>query len=185
MAPEANHLEGAADVVIMEGAEFVTRGMVSKGLELLSSGKARRMVIVLHRLAPNHQPFAFDEDYSSFVRRKLQSLGLKDSAFTVIAVSIRDQVTMSAARGALEVLSRDGVKSALLVSPNFHMRRSLLVYQHLSVPSNIKIYPITYFDGYQLNNWWNDDNGVRDFVSELSKLVLYMAKGYIPLKFSY
>jgi hypothetical protein len=185
MAPETNQIEGVADVVIVEGTTFVSRGVVAKGVELLSSGKAKRMVIVLHRIAPHHRPFALNEDYPSSVRRELQGLGLKDSAFKIIVTHIHEPITLVSAQGALEVLSRDGIKSAILLSPGFHMRRSFLVYQHLSLPSNIKIYPVACFDAYELNNWWSQDNGPRDFLSEFQKLLFYMAKGYIPLKFSY
>jgi len=185
MAPEVSQTEGTADVVILEGTEFIRRGVVSKGIQLLSSGKARRMVIVLHRISPNHRPFAFNEDYVSSVRTELQNLGLKDSAFAIIVTHIHDPVTLVSAKGALGVLSKDGIKSAILVSPGFHMRRSFLVYQYLSAPLNIKIYPVACFDAYELNDWWNQDNGPRDFLSEFQKLVFYIFKGYIPLKFSY
>jgi uncharacterized SAM-binding protein YcdF (DUF218 family) len=185
MAPEANHMAGVADVVILEGTEFIDRGEVAKGVYLLSSGRARRMIIVLHRIAPDHRPFAFNEDYSFAVRMELQSLGMKDSAFAIIAVHIENPITLTAARGAVEVLARDGVKSALLVSAGFHMRRSFLVYRHLSMPLNIKIYPVACFNQYGPDNWWTEDDGIRDFVSELAKLIYYMAKGYVPLKLSY
>lgn len=185
MAPQANQIDDVVDVVILEGAEFIGRSVVSKGVEMLSSGKARRMVIVLHRIAPNHRPFAVNEEYPASVRKELQSFGLKDSQFTIIVTPIRHPVTLTSARGALKVLSGQGVRSAALVSPGFHMRRSLLVYQHLSAPLNITIYPVACFNAYALNNWWSHDNGARDFLSELQKLVFYMAKGYIPLKFSY
>ena len=52
MAPETNQIEGVPDVVIVEGTTFVNRGVVAKGVELLLSGKAKRMVVVLHRIAP-------------------------------------------------------------------------------------------------------------------------------------
>jgi len=185
MAPEAAQIEDVADIAILEGTEFIGRGEVSKGMQLLSSGKAKRLVIVLHRIAPNHRPFAFNEDYSSSVRRELQRLGLKDSTFRVIETPIRNPITLTSAKGALQSLSGDGVKSAILVSPGFHLRRSYLVYQHLSVPLNIKIYPVACFDRYQANTWWRDGKGVRDFFEEVQKLVFYMASGYIPLKFSY
>jgi uncharacterized SAM-binding protein YcdF (DUF218 family) len=185
MAPESNQIEGAADVVILEGSGTIGKGQVSKGVELLSSGKAKRMAIVLHNIGKNHWPFAFQEDYPSSVRRELQKLGLKDSDFTVIVTPIRNPVTLTSARGALKTLAKDGVKKAILVSSGFHMRRSYLIYQHLSIPLNIKIYPVTSFDKYPLNNWWNHDNGPRDFLSELQKLAFYMVKGYIPLKVSY
>jgi uncharacterized SAM-binding protein YcdF (DUF218 family) len=185
MAPEANSTEGVADVVILEGSEFISKGTVSKGLELLSSGKAKRMAIVLHNIGKNHWPFAFHEDYPSSVRRELQKLGLKDSDFIVIVTPIQNPVTLTSARGALKTLAKDGVKKAILVSPGFHMRRSYLIYQHLSVPLDIKIYPIACFDKYPRNNWWKEDTGPREFVGELQKLIYYMAMGYIPLKLSY
>jgi len=184
MAPVANHIDGVADAVILEGTEFVSKGMVSEGVGLLSSGKARRMVIVLHRIAPSHRPFAVNGDYHSSVRTELQRLGLKPSSFTIIATPIQEPITLTSARGALEVLSRDSIRSAILVSPGFHMRRSFLVYRHLYLPLHIKIYPLACFDQYQLGDWWNEDTGVRDFIGEVSKLVLYVVARYIPLKFS-
>ena len=185
MAPEANRIADVADVVILEGTEFIDRGVVAKGIYLLSSGKARRMIVVLQNISPNHRPFAFNEDYSSAVGMELQNLGVKDSAFTIIVVHIGNPITLTSARGVLEILARDGVKSALLLSAGFHMRRSFLVYQHLSMPLDIKIYPVACFNEYGPVNWWNEDNGIRDFVSETAKLMYYMARGYIPLKLSY
>jgi uncharacterized SAM-binding protein YcdF (DUF218 family) len=185
MALEANNMSDVADVVILEGTQFIDRSIVAKGIDLLSLGKARHMIIVLHRISPDHRPFAFREDYSSSVRMELQRLGMKDSAFTIIETPIRNPITLTTAKGALEILARDGVKSALLVSSGFHLRRSYLVYQHLSMPLNIKIYPIACFVDYEPDNWWHEGNGVRDFVSELAKLIYYLGKGYIPLKLSY
>ena len=185
MAPEISPIKDATDIVILEGTEFVSRGVVSQGTQLLSSGKARHMVIVLHRISPNHRPFALDEDYSSSVRMELKNLGLNDSSFTIIETPIRNPVTLTSAKGALQILARDGVKSAILVSPGFHLRRSFLVYQYLSAPLNIKIYPVACFDTYQVNGWWSEDNGTREFFEEVQKLVFYLLKGYIPLKLSY
>lgn len=185
MAPETDRIEGVADVIILEGTEFISRSAISMGLKLLSSGKARRMVIVLHAIAPNHRPFAFNEDYPSSVRNELKNLGVKDSTFTIIVTHINNPVTLVSAKSVLEALSKEGIKTAILVSPGFHMRRSFLVYQYLSIPLKIKIYPIACLEAYQLNNWWNQDQGPRDFLSEFQKLVYYIIEGYIPLKFSY
>lgn len=185
MAPQTAWTDGTADVVILEGTEFISRTTVSKGANLLSSGKARRMIVVLHRIAKHHRPFGLNEDYPSLVRKQLQDLGLKDSVFTIIVTPINNPVTLTSAKGVIAVLFREGVRSAILVSPGFHMRRSYLVYQYLSAPFNIKIYPIAAIGEYELSSWWNRDSGARDFFSELQKLVFYLARGYIPLKFSY
>jgi hypothetical protein len=181
MAPQVQEItEGVADAVILEGTAFVSNGLVAKGMELISSGKAKRLVVVLHRVSPSSWPFGMTEDYTSSVRNKLIGLGLRESAFRIIVTHIHEPITLIAAKGALKELSRDGVKSTFLVSPGFHMRRSYLVYQHLSAPLNIKIYPTACFDSYKLEEWWNQDYGPRDFLSESIKLAFYILRGHIP-----
>jgi hypothetical protein len=182
MAPQVEEItEGVADAVILEGTASISTGMVTKGMELLSSGRARRMIIVLHRVSASAWPFGMSEDYTSSVRNKLIGLGLRESAFRIIVTHIHEPITLIAAKGALKELSRDGVKSAFLVSPGFHMRRSYLVYQHLSAPLNIKIYPVACFDSYKLDEWWNQEYGPREFLSEGLKLAFYILRGNIPL----
>lgn len=186
MAPEANPIEGTADVVILEGTEFIGKGTVSKGLDILRSGKARHMVLVLHRISSKYRPFAVQEDYPSSVRSELQKLGLKNSDFTLLLAPLRDPITLTTARFVIESIAREGYKQAILVTSSFHTRRSYLVYQHLAKPLNIKIYPVAYFGKkYQRNDWWYEGHGTRDFFLQLQSLTFYMAMGYIPLKFSY
>lgn len=50
MAPESSLTEGMADVVILEGTGTIGKGVVAKGIELLSSGQAKHMAIVLHSI---------------------------------------------------------------------------------------------------------------------------------------
>ena len=185
MAPEDIKIEGISDVVILEGTEFVGATMVSQGLEVLSSGKAKRMVIVLHGIAKKYRPFAMQEDYPSLIRMELHKLGLKDSDFTIIVTPLRDPITLTTARFVLDALAKDGVKKAILISSGFHMRRSYLVYQHAAMPFSITIYSLPCFDAYPRNNWWNEGHGARHFLLEIQKLSIYMAMGYIPLKISY
>ncbi len=182
MAPEGNY---SADVAILEGTEFLDRGMVTRGMDLLSSGKVKRIIIVLHRIAPSDRPFAFNEDYPQLVKKELEALGLKERDFRIIVTHIHEPITLTAARGALETLSKEDIKSAILLSPGFHARRSYLVYQHVSIPYHIRIFPSASFNSYQLDHWWSQERGRRDFVAESVKLAYYLAGGYIPLKFSY
>jgi hypothetical protein len=182
MAPDGNYV---ADVAIMEGDEFIDRGVVKSGMNLLSSGKVKRIVAVLHRIAPSHRPFALNEDYPGLVRTELEAIGLKDRDFKVIVTHIHHPVTLTAARGALATLSKEDVKSAILLSKGFHTRRSFLIYQHLGAKYQIKIYPSACFNAYQPDHWWSQEHGVRDFTAELLKLAYYVAGGYIPFKFNY
>jgi len=182
MAPEGNYI---ADVAILEGSEYINRGMVMRGMNLLSSGKVKRIIVVLHRIAPSHRPFAFNEDYPHLVKKEMEALGLKERDFRIIVTHIHDPITLTAARGALETISKEDVKSAILISPGFHTRRSYLIYQHLCNPLQIKIYPSACFNSYQLDHWWSQEGGLRDFAAEVLKLAYYLAGGYIPFKLSY
>lgn len=182
MAPRG---EGSADVAILEGTEFLHRDIVKTGMDLLASGRVKRLAVVLHNIAPSHRPFALNEDYPGLVRKELQDRGLKDANVKVLVVSIRNPVTLIAAQEALKVLNQEDVKNAFLLSPGFHTRRSFLAFQHAANPYQIKIIPHACFGSYQLDRWWDQDTGVRDFAAESVKLFYYFVRGYIPLTFTY
>jgi uncharacterized SAM-binding protein YcdF (DUF218 family) len=182
MAPGGNYV---ADVAILEGTEFLDRNIVMTGMNLLSSGRVKRIIVVLHRIAPADRPFAFNEDYPHLVRQEMEALGIKGRDFRIIVTHIHEPITLTSARGALEIISKEHVKSAILVSPGFHARRSYLVYQHLCIPLHIRIFPFACFHSYQPDHWWSEEGGLRDFAEELLKLAYYLARGYIPLRLTY
>lgn len=182
MAPEGNY---TADAAILEGNEFIDRGIIMSGMNLLSSGKVKRLFVVLHRIAPSDRPFAINADYPDLVRRQMVNLGLKEGDFQVIVTHIHHPLTLIAARGAAEIISKEDVKSAILLSSGFHARRSYLVYQHVFSQFQIKIFPSACFSSYKLDHWWSQEYGLRDFTAELLKLTYYLAGGYIPFKLSY
>ena len=174
-----------ADVAILEGSEFIQSGVVASGRDLLSAGKVKRVVIVLQNVSPEYRPYGIHADYPDNVRQKLKKIGLKDTEFKVIVVPSQHPITLKAGEVVLASLSKENIKSAILLSPGFHTRRSYLAYQYAGIPLHIKIFPYACFTEYQLGNWWAQELGVRDFTYELLKLVHYLAAGYIPFKFTY
>ena len=182
MAPAGDY---QADIAILEGAEFIRTGAIMSGMDLLSSGKVKRIVIVIQNIAPAHRPYGINGNYPDIVKQELKKLGLKETDFKVIVVPIRHPVTLKEAEVVLKALSKENIKSAILLSPGFHTRRSYLAYQYVGIPLEIKIFPSASFTEYQLNNWWVQEPGVRDFTVELFKFGYYLAGGYIPFKFSY
>ena len=182
MAPVGDY---KADIAILEGSEFISTGAITSGMDLLSSGKVKRIVIVLQNIAPAHRPYGINGNYPDIVKQKLKNIGLREVEFKVIVVPIRHPVTLKEAEVVLKALSKDNIKSAILLSSGFHTRRSYLAYQHVGMPLHIKIFPSASFTNYQLNNWWVQEPGFRDFTAELLKLGYYLAGGYIPFKFSY
>ena len=182
MAPVGDY---HADVAIIEGTDFISTGIVMSGVDLLISGKIKRLVIVLQNIAPTDRPYGIKGNYTELIRTELEILGLKEMEFKVIAVPIRNPITLNEARVILQGLSRENVKSAILLSTGFHTRRSYLVYQHIGLPLKIKIFPYAYFPTYNLSDWRVKSSGVRDFEVEVAKLFYYMIKGYIPFKLTY
>ncbi len=182
MAPAGDY---KADVVILEGAEFISTGVMTSGMDLLSSGKVKCIVIVLQNIAPAHRPYGVNGNYPDIVKQKLKKIGLKETEFKFIVISKRHPLTLKEAEVVLEALSKENIKSAILLSSGFHTRRSYLAYQYVGIPLQIKIFPSACFTNYQLNNWWVQEPGVRDFTAESFKLCYYLAGGYIPFKFSY
>lgn len=182
MAPEGDY---EADVAILDGSDYVSTELVAQGLKLLSSGKTKRLVIVLHRISRLHRPYGLNTDYANLVGKELQDHGLKETDFKIIEVPMRNPVTLTSARVALDALSRENVKSGILISTGFHTRRSFLAYQFAGIPHQIKIFPFACFTEYELDRWWEKYPAIREFGTEVLKLAYYMVGGYIPFKFSY
>ncbi len=167
-------------MAIVEGGEIVQTGGVIEGLKLLRSKRASRLIVVVHGVPENVKPFGLKEDYPQVVEKELRRLGLKDEQFRVMLTPVQHPITLTEAKMVLEGLAGEGVRSAILLSSAFHMRRSFLVYRFIAVPLRIKIIPSPYFTDYPLDRWWNHDLGFRDYVSEFSKLAYYKLR-YLPL----
>jgi hypothetical protein len=176
MAPTGDY---TADVVILEGADYITTGFIKAGRDLLLSGKVQRIVVVIHRISPSHRPFGINGDYPDVVWQKLRDMGLKEQEFKVIVTPIRSPVTLKEAKTVLDDLSQDHIKSAILLAPSFHTRRSYLAYQYVGEPLQIKIYPMACFTDFHQDKWWTDETGLRNFGVESIKLVYYLVFGYI------
>jgi hypothetical protein len=182
MAPTGDY---KADIVILEGSDYIRTGFIQTGMALLSSGKVKKIIVVIHRIAPAHRPFGIGGDYPDIVRQKLRDMGLKEHDFKVIVAPIRHPVTLKEAQFVLKDLADDHIYSAILVAPSFHTRRSYLCYQYVGEPLKIKIYPLASFTDYRFDKWWTSEAGWRDFGSESQKLIYYLAGRHIPFKFSY
>lgn len=182
MAPTGDY---TADVAILEGADYIDTGLIQAGLDLLSAGKVKKVIIVIHRIAPAHRPFGINGDYPDAVRQKLKEAGLKEHQFKVIVSPIRNPVTLKEAQFVLKDLAGEPIKDAILIAPSFHTRRSYLCYAYIGEPRQMKIYPLAAFTDHRQVEWWKDERGWRTFGAESLKLLYYLAAGHIPLKFSY
>ena len=186
MAPQGNYI---ADVAILEGCTFLEKDIdivVTSGINLLSSGNVKRLIVALHSIVPSDRVITLDKDYLGLVKKRMENLGLKEKDFRIIVTPIHHPTSLIEAKVVLEAISKENVKSAILLSHGFHTRRSYLVYQYVSLPFQIKIFPSACLESCQpLDNWWSQEQGRRYFAEEFLKLAYYLARGYIPLKLSY
>jgi len=172
---------GNADVVIVENSELIRAKGVETGRDLLSSGRAKHLVIV-YQNSENERIFDRPLNYNLLLTQKLENLGLKKEQIQVIEVPTEHPITLTEARTVLSNLSRSGVKSAILVAEGFHTRRSYWAYKQVGLSLGIKIIPCPYFIKYQHENWWTKIKGVHEFAFELLKFIYYILRGYVPVK---
>jgi hypothetical protein len=182
MAPQGDY---KADIVILEGSDYIHAGFVQVGMELLTAGKVKKIAVVIHRIAPAHRPFGINGDYPDAVRQKLLERGLKPGQFKIIVTPIRYPITMKEAQFALNDLAQEKISSAILVAPSYHTRRSYMAYSHVGETLKIKIYPLACFTINRDEKWWTDQGALRDLGAESVKLVYYLASGHLPFKFNY
>lgn len=178
LAPEG---VGNADVVIVENSELIREKSLKLGIDMLSSGRAKRLVIV-YQNSENERIFDRPLNYNLLLTQKLEPLGLKKEQIQVIEVPTEHPITLTEARTVLSVLSRSGVKSAILLAEGFHTRRSYWAYKQVGSPLGMKIIPCPYFMKYRYEDWWTKIKGVSDFTYESLKFIYYVLRGYIPLK---
>jgi uncharacterized SAM-binding protein YcdF (DUF218 family) len=172
---------GDGDVVIVEGTELTKQKAVEMGMRMLSSGRANRLVVVDYGSAIE-QASDRGENRTLSLARKLEGLGLRADRIQLIEVPMDHPVTLGEAQFVASVLSKSGVRSAILLADGFHTRRSYWAYKEVGSSVGIEIIPCPYFVSYRKENWWRKKEGVRAFAREFAKFVYYVLRGYIPVK---
>jgi len=172
---------GNADVVVVEGSEVIREDAIRSGLKLLSSGNALRLVVVYQK-AERKRIFAWPSNYSLFLIRELEEVGLRKDQIIVLEVPEEHPVTLTEAQVVLSNLSKSGVRRVILVTEGFHTRRSLWAYKEVGSSLGIEIIPYPYFTRYHSGNWWQQIYGTKDFFEESLKFFYYLLRGYIPIK---
>jgi hypothetical protein len=178
MAPQGG---SQADAVVVEGDQVVREGAVRAGVALIKEGRAKQLILVLHRYSEKEQLFAIQDQYPDRLGKELDQRGLKKDQYRIYLVPINGHpVTLTEARYVVPRLFKAGVHRAFLLCLSFHTRRSFLVYQIQGDAQGVRFIPYPYFPSYDRDNWWRDTEGIKDFGGETLKLGYYLIKGYIP-----
>ncbi len=168
-----------AEAVVIESSELVREKAVVIGQRLISTRRANLLVVV-YQDSPEEKIFDRPENYNGFITRKLENMGLKKDQFLILKVPKEHPITLTEAKIVLNTLAQKQVKRIILLTESFHTRRSFWSYKNVGAESGIKIFPVPYFLKYQKDNWWQHNQGIREFCAESVKYLYYLFRGYIP-----
>lgn len=119
-------------------------------------------------------PFPRQEDVS---RAILLKKGVPEDRIEVIGVGAVS--TIAEARAVAVLLpQRPMVRSLLIVTSRFHVRRAQAIFDRIVVPaSGITIRTVgSPYDGFIADQWWRDRDSAREVILESAKLLLFWAK---------
>ena len=105
---------------------------------------------------------------SIFSKRDLQGVD-----YNRVILERESKSTLENAEYALNILLEKRVRSVVLVTSNYHMKRALYIFQNI-FPENIEI--ISYAiesDNFMLKNWWKTATGLKFLLSEFIKYWWY------------
>ncbi|MBN1559719.1 YdcF family protein [candidate division KSB1 bacterium] len=163
-------------IVVEEGGPAFSDYFVTQALQAYHSGQARKIVLALH--AYESQPTIFGiQNYRRFIELTLDSLNIPPHDYQFYLLNIQDPYTYNSAVALSDTLKN--IRSLLLFSDNFHMRRSYLTYKKVFDRKNIAVHPYTFDIYLNSSNWWTSVNGWRRIITEYIKLIFYWMKGYI------
>ena len=114
----------------------------------MSSGKAGRVVVVVHESAKEGGSLGLSDDFRRLAEN-MEEEGFKRDQFRIMECPSDHPVTLKGAEIVVSDLTKEGVRSAILVSEGFHTRRSYWVYKQEGAAVGIEIIPRPYFYRYR------------------------------------
>lgn len=79
-----------------------------------------------------------------------------------------------------QLMQEHGWHTALLVTDRYHIRRSLWTFRTAFAGQNLEVWPAPVVGGpFDLDRWWQTEQGFVSVNDEYLKLLYYLARGYI------
>jgi uncharacterized SAM-binding protein YcdF (DUF218 family) len=153
----------ASDVIVVLSGDNYDAERATRAASLFKSGLAPRVLATGRAL----RSYATTTD---LMKRDLVEHGVPENAivpFTHKADDTRDE-----AAAVSEFVASHGWKKILLVTSNYHTRRSQYIYEH-TLPSSDQLLTVAAPDSdYDPNYWWKTRTGVKIFFHELGGYVV-------------
>ena len=167
-----------ADCIIVLGSMKAATYRVPVAVSAYKAGRAEKMILcggVLHDFSVG----TFTE--ADYMRKTALELGVPEGNIIIENSSQNTVENILCARSELELYFGLGnIRSVLLVTTAYHMRRSLMIAKNL-FPPHIRVLPCPANDtNTRRENWMNTTEGILRAKGEAMNLVRYIGNGIIP-----
>lgn len=168
----------SADCIIVLGSAKAAEYRVPVAVDVFRAGRARKIMLCggVLRLFPDIQCTE-----AEYMQKAAIELGVaKDDLILDNASQNTVENILFALIELQRVFCLNKVRSVLLVTTAFHMRRSLAIAQYL-FPKHIDIAPCPANDrNTRRENWMNTSEGIERVNGEAMNIVRYVMNGIIP-----
>lgn len=141
-------------VVVLAGG----KGRIEEGVKLYREGKGNTLFLI------GVDPSVKKADLYKEVK------GLRSGEQVVLENVSRN--TLENAIFARELIVKNGVRSMILITSRYHMKRSLLIFRNI-LPKDIAIYPHPVNGKSSMESLWSHGGSMRLLFSEFYKYCLY------------
>ena len=142
-------------VVVLAGG----KGRIEEGVRLYRQGKGERLFLV-----------GVDPSVTKADLYKEETPEVRSSQQVYLEKVSRN--TLENAIFARELIVKNNVRSLLLITSRYHMKRSLLIFRNI-LPRDIAIYPHPVVVKNSAEAWWSHGGSLRLLFSEFYKYCLY------------
>lgn len=148
-----------SDAIIVLGGGAWSR--IGRGVELYQDGYAPVLVLSGGNL------FTFNTTESEMMASQAEDMGVPTSH---IILESKSASTYQNALFTKQILVARGLKSAIVVSSTYHMRRVLVTFNRVYAGSGIRLTYCAAQDWFQPNGWWTDGRNRSIVISEYLKI---------------
>ena len=167
-----------ADCIIVLGSMKAATYRVPVAVSAYKAGRAEKMILCGGVLRSFPEGACTEAEY---MRKTALGLGVPEGNIIIENSSQNTVENILCARSELELYFGLGnIRSLLLVTTAYHMRRSLMIAKNL-FPPHIRVLPCPANDtNTRRENWMNTTEGILRAKGEAMNLVRYIVNGVIP-----
>lgn len=163
----------SSDVVVVSGGRI---DRILYGYQLVEEGLAPRILVLV---STHDCPKFWGVPCEESIERRLAEMGLGPSQ---VMTDTRAHSTRTDALFSRQIMEREGLSSAVVISDPFHMRRVSLTWRKAFSSSDARLTFSSvpwHMAELPAEEWWTTERGLMFVFTEYVKLALYWFKGYI------